>query len=329
MCVRPLGCTLSLAAPGLWAVLDPRPASAALPGWWRARCLVWSGGGTGLGAAGSQDGLCLGRSWGLALLQGAGGPLSASGIPISQLVSEDNKTEASPPRATPPWPQMGCGYEASAKTLVPCTAWSLGEAVLSGPRPGWAGSGWSWGDVQDGRGTGARPALLPGRSAQCRQACEGRAPRPEAPLLVREQGCPSLHLCAQGPPPPQGREADANLGADLIWPRPKARLGVNGTLGGSLLPWPCPHTTPTSRHPCLQSSVNPWPPRAQVTRPPGPAAHPWTDCRPRCQTPDTPSLPPPPPWFLHSRACGDTPTSAFPRPRGPEPRDTRERQRQP
>lgn len=47
---------------------------------------------------------------GLALLQGAAGAsLCCLGFRSPQLVSEDNKTEASPPWATPPWPQMGCG----------------------------------------------------------------------------------------------------------------------------------------------------------------------------------------------------------------------------
>lgn len=50
---------------------------------------------------------------GLALLQGAeGASLCCLGFQSPQLVSEDNKTEASLPPlpwATPPWPQMGCG----------------------------------------------------------------------------------------------------------------------------------------------------------------------------------------------------------------------------
>lgn len=50
------------------------------------------------------------EAWGLALLQGAAGAsLCCLGFQSLQLVSEDNKTEASPPWATPPWPQMGCG----------------------------------------------------------------------------------------------------------------------------------------------------------------------------------------------------------------------------
>lgn len=35
--------------------------------------------------------------------------LCCLGFQSPQLVSEDNETEASPPWATPPWPQMGCG----------------------------------------------------------------------------------------------------------------------------------------------------------------------------------------------------------------------------
>ena len=52
------------------------------------------------------------EAWSLELLQGLQGlqgPLCCLGFQSPQLVSEDNKTEASPPWATLPWPQMGCG----------------------------------------------------------------------------------------------------------------------------------------------------------------------------------------------------------------------------
>lgn len=47
---------------------------------------------------------------GLAPLQGAAGASPCClGLQSPQLVSEENKTEASLRRATPPWPNMGCG----------------------------------------------------------------------------------------------------------------------------------------------------------------------------------------------------------------------------
>lgn len=108
---------LSLAVPpGLGGVAREPPAclylvcSGPILSWGEARCLAQRGAGDREEAGGSEMDLSWEEARGLALLQGAvGASLCCLGFRSPQLVSEDNKTEASPPWATPPWPQMGCG----------------------------------------------------------------------------------------------------------------------------------------------------------------------------------------------------------------------------
>lgn len=66
--------------------------------------------GQGGGDGGPEMDLSWEEARGLAPLQGAAGASPCClGLQSPQLVSEENKTEASLRRATPPWPNMGCG----------------------------------------------------------------------------------------------------------------------------------------------------------------------------------------------------------------------------
>lgn len=113
LCAQASGLRLSLVVPEgggqpsaclCWVCLGPTTC------WGEARCLVESGSGDRVEAMGASRWAFPGKKPGFGpALGAAGASLCCLGFQSPQLVSEDNKTEAFPPWATPPWPQMGCG----------------------------------------------------------------------------------------------------------------------------------------------------------------------------------------------------------------------------